>query len=89
MIIDVLYKKKIETRNNVNLRFIQQYLNYGPCYVDGSGFSFKIFGRDKYLNITFIIKTKEDEEYIKKNYRFKKINFYHIKEYQVYCFNKK
>lgn len=89
MIIDVLNKKKIETRNNVNLKFIQQYLNYGPCYVDGSGFSFKIFGGDKYLNITFIIKTKEDEEYIKKNYGFKKVNFYHIKEYQVYCFNKK
>ena len=68
------------------MNFIQQYSNYGPSYVDGNGFNFKIFGEDKYLSISFITKNKEEEDYILNVYKLNKNNFLHIKDYDVYGF---
>ena len=93
-IIDLFSKKKIELKrkkvdgknNNPSMNFIQQYSNYGPSYVDGNGFSFKIFGEDKYLSISFITNSKEEEVYINNNYNLNKNNFLHIKDYEVYGF---
>ena len=91
-IIDLFSKKKIEMKknnremvNNKEMNYIQQYANYGPSYVDGNGFSFKIFGEDKYLSISFITKTDEEEDYIRTNYNLDKNNFLHIKDYEVYA----
>ena len=97
-IIDLFTKKKIEIKKkkeddgkhkfNSSMNFIQQYSNYGPSYVDGNGFNFKIFGEDKYLSISFITKNKEEEDYILNVYKLNKNNFLHIKDYEVYGFNR-
>ena len=94
-IIDLFSKKKLKIKrknelikNNQVINFIQQYSNYGPSYVDGNGFSFKIFGGDKYLSISFITKNNEEDDYIKNTYNLNKNNFLHIKDYEVYCFKK-
>ena len=94
-IIDLFSKKIIkikrkteQIKNNPVINFIQQYSNYGPSYVDGNGFSFKIFGGDKYLSISFITKNNEEDDYIKNTYNLNKNNFLHIKDYEVYCFKK-
>ena len=50
--------------------------------------SFKIFGGDKYLSISFITKNNEEDDYIKNTYNLNKNNFLHIKDYEVYCFKK-
>ena len=94
VIIDLFSEKKIEIKkngngkeNDVSMKFIQQYGNYGPSYVD-DGFSFKIFGEDKYLSISFLTNNDEEENYIKNNYKLEKNNFLHIKEYEIYGFKK-
>ena len=81
-------KKKENDKNNVKRSFIQQYYNYGPSYVDGNGCSFKIFGGDKYLNISFITNNIEENNYISNNFNLNKYNFLHIKDYEVYCFKR-
>jgi len=70
------------------MSFIQQYSNYGPSYVDGNGFTFKIFGGDKYLSISFITKNNVEDEYIINNFNMAKNNFLHVKDYEVYCFKR-
>ena len=94
VIIDLFSEKKIEIKkngngkeNDVSMKFIQQYGNYGPSYVD-DGFSFKIFGEDKYLSISFLTNNDEEENYVKNNYKLEKNNFLHIKEYEIYGFKK-
>ena len=93
-IIDLFSEKKIEIKKNDNgkekdipMKFIQQYANYGPSYVD-NGFSFKIFGEDKYLSISFLTNNDEEENYVKSNYKLEKNNFLHIKDYEIYGFKK-
>ena len=93
-IIDLFSEKKIEIKKNDNgkekdipMKFIQQYANYGPSYVD-NGFSFKIFGEDKYLSISFLTNNDEEENYVKNNYKLEKNNFLHIKDYEIYGFKK-
>ena len=81
-------KKKNDKKMISGMSFIQQYSNYGPSYVDGNGFTFKIFGGDKYLSISFITKNNEEVDYIKNNYKLNKNNFLHIKDYEVYCFKR-
>ena len=81
-------KKKNDKKMISGMSFIQQYSNYGPSYVDGNGFTFKIFGGDKYLSISFITKNNEEVDYIKNNYNLTKNNFLHIKDYEVYCFKR-
>jgi len=94
VIIDLFSEKKIEIKkkdngkeNDISMKFIQQYANYGPSYVD-EGFSFKIFGDDKYLSISFLANNEEEEDYIKNNYKLNKNNFLHIKDYEIYGFKK-
>jgi hypothetical protein len=93
VIIDLFSKKKLEIKkkkenhkNDIKMGFIQQYYNYSPSYIDGSGFSFKIFGGDKYLHISFITNNIEENNYIRNNFNLNKNNFLHIKDYEVYCF---
>ena len=52
------------------------------------GFSFKIFGEDKYLSISFLTNNDEEENYVKNNYKLEKNNFLHIKDYEIYGFKK-
>ena len=92
-IIDLFSSKKLETKKNdkkiiSGMSFIQQYSNYGPSYVDGNGFTFKIFGGDKYLSISFITKNNVEDEYIINNFNLAKNNFLHVKDYEVYCFKR-
>ena len=91
-IIDLFSQKKIELKKNnenfVNLKYIQQYEEYGPSFVDGNGFTFKIFGKDKFLSIFFITKTIEEDNYIRVNYNLNKNNFFHVKDYKVYSISK-
>ena len=95
VIIDLFSKKKLQIKKknkeiiyNPSMKYIQQYGNYGPSFVDGNGFSFKIFGGDKYLNISFVTKNIEEDNYIRINYNLNKNNFLHIKDYEVYCIKK-
>ena len=79
-------KKKEEIEKNSKMKFIIQYSNYGPSYMDGNGITFKIFGKDKYLNISFIYKSKEEEDFIQNNFKLNQNNFLHVKDYEVYTF---
>jgi hypothetical protein len=94
VIIDLFSKKKLQIKKknneiyNPSMKYMQQYENYGPSFVDGNGFSFKIFGGDKYLNISFITKNIEEDNYIRINYNLNKNNFLHIRDYEVYCIKK-
>ena len=92
-IFDLFSKKILKNKENKNknkegniYKFLQQYDNYGPAYVD-SGFSFKILEEDKYLSIEFITKNIEEDSYIKSNYNLEKNNFLHIQDYEVYSIN--
>ena len=94
-IFDLFSKKILKNKENKNknkegniYKFLQQYDNYGPAYVD-SGFSFKILEEDKYLSIEFITKNIEEDSYIKSNYNLEKNNFLHIQDYEVYSSNNK
>ena len=84
-----LFSKKIlknkESKNNRenSFKFLEQYENYGPAYVD-KGLNFKILEEDKYLSIEFITKNNEENNYIKSNYNLEKNNFLHIQDYEVY-----
>ena len=94
VIIDLFSKKKLQIKKKnkeiykPSMKYMQQYENYGPSFVDGNGFSFKIFGGDKYLNISFITKNIEEDNYIRINYNLNKNNFLHIRDYEVYCIKK-
>ena len=95
VIIDLFSQKIIQIKKknnkiiyNPSMKYIQQYENYGPSYVDGNGFSFKIFGGDKYLSISFNTKDIEEDNYIRINFNLNKNNFLHIKDYEVYCIKK-
>ena len=76
-------KKKDNDKEGNVFKFMEQYENYGPAYVDG-GFSFKILEQDKYLSIEFITKNIEEDSFIKSNYGLEKNNFLHIQDYEVY-----
>ena len=70
------------------IKVIQQYENYGPSYVDSNGLSFKIFGNDKYLSISFIQPQDERREIIDyKKLGLNQNNFLKIVDYEVYSFN--
>ena len=86
-IFDLFSKKIMRNKNNKNnFKFLQQYDNYGPAYID-SGFSFKVLEEDKYLSIEFVTKNIEEDSYIKSNYNLEKNNFLHIQDYEVYNIN--
>ena len=86
-IFDLFSKKILKNKENKNnFKFLQQYCNYGPAYIDG-GFSFKILEQDKYLSIEFITKNIDEDSYIKSNYNLEKNNFLHIQDYEVYIIN--
>ena len=84
-----LFSKKIlknkESKNNRenSFKFLEQYENYGPAYVD-KGLNFKIIEEDKYLSIEFITKNNDENNFIKSNYNLEKNNFLHIQDYEVY-----
>ena len=91
-IFDLFSKKILKNKENKNsnknkeenmFKFLQQYENYGPAFVD-KGFYFKVLEKDKYLSIEFITKNIEEDNYIKSNYNLEKNNFLHIQDYEVY-----
>ena len=83
-IFDLFSKKIMKNKESKsNFKFLQQYENYGPAYID-AGFSFKILEEDKYLSIEFITKNIEEDSYIKSNFNLEKNNFLHIQDYEVY-----
>ena len=75
--------KESKNNNENSFKFLEQYENYGPAYVD-KGLNFKIIEEDKYLSIEFITKNNEENNYIKSNYNLEKNNFLHIQDYEVY-----
>ena len=83
-IFDLFSKKIMKNKESKsNFKFLQQYDNYGPAYID-AGFSFKVLEEDKYLSIEFVTKNIEEDSYIKSNFNLEKNNFLHIQDYEVY-----
>ena len=86
-IFDLFSKTIMRNKSNKNnFKFLQQYDNYGPAYID-AGFSFKVLEEDKYLSIEFVTQNIEEDSYIKSNYNLEKNNFLHIQDYEVYNIN--
>ena len=79
----ILKNKDIKKNEENNFKFLEQYENNGPAYVD-KNLSFKIVEEDKYLTIEFITKNIDEINYIKSNYNLEKNNFLHIQDYEVY-----
>ena len=79
----ILKNKDIKKNEENNFKFLEQYENNGPAYVD-KNLSFKIIEEDKYLTIEFITKNIDEINYIKSNYNLEKNNFLHIQDYEVY-----
>ena len=79
----ILKNKESKKNEENNFKFLEQYENNGPAYVD-KNLSFKIIEEDKYLTIEFITKNIDEINYIKSNYNLEKNNFLHIQDYEVY-----
>ena len=79
----ILKNKDIKKNEENNFKFLEQYENNGPAYVN-KNLSFKIIEEDKYLTIEFITKNIDEINYIKSNYNLEKNNFLHIQDYEVY-----